>query len=114
MTHLYTDLSGEGDVPMTDASFPGLFRVKVTSLGMAHPVGSSASVLRFVDIGWIAPFESAVPPEQDGPDVCFYSPQFIEYQFQSFDWTEFVQHIAGIDGLHYALKTGVVVDIVVV
>jgi hypothetical protein len=114
MSTIHTGLTGEGEVDMTGASFPGLFRVKVTDLGIAHPVGGIVTIPRYVDIGWLAPFESGVPTDQGGPDKCYFKAQFIEYTFQSFDWVQFVQNINGIDGLHYFLQDGVVADIVVV
>jgi len=113
MSTINSGLSGEGDVDLTGQTLPGVIRVKVTNLGMAHPIGSSTAVKRYVDIGWIAPFESGVPTDQDGPDSCYYAAQFVEYEFQSFDWVDFVAHIEGISGYHYSFKTGVVADIVI-
>jgi hypothetical protein len=113
MSTIHSDLSGEGDVDMTGASFPGLFRIKVTNPGIAHPVGSDTVVKRWVDFGWIAPFESGVPSEQDGPGTFYYAAQFIEFELQTFDWVGFANDVHGIDGLHYSFKPGVVADIVV-
>jgi len=98
---------------MTGASFFGLFRIKVTNTGMAHPVGTSSVIQRWVDIGWVAPFESGVPTDQDGPGPFLGPPQFIDFEQQTIDYQTFANDVQGISGLHYSFRQGVVADIVV-
>jgi hypothetical protein len=111
MATLYANLSGEGEVsPLTDFGF-SIARVVIVNSGMGHLLGSTA-VQRWVDIGWIAVFER-ISGDPVVPNGDYYSDaRFIEFDHHTFDFFQYVADVHGVDGIHYALRPGVVVNLI--
>lgn len=94
------DLDGYNPAPLTLYTF-------ITVVGMSsthdYPIGG-----RFFDVGWIAPYFN-IDIDSDGGHHFQFPSQFIEYQYQIFQLS---QYAGGLDGFHYDLGNGVSVRFV--
>lgn len=103
---LLTGLTGNGSAAFSSAENSGILRVAVTNLGMAHAMDVGPPT-RYVDIGWLA-FYEANPHSDELPPGNYLLPHFwIEYEFSTIDVAEFVNAIAGVDGVYWSLRAGV-------
>jgi hypothetical protein len=109
---LFTDLSGAGVLDFGFAEFTGYWHTKVTNFGSSHPV-EMAGVLRYLDLGWIAPVEHDPDPGSGMSGDFAMSRTFLEFELQTHDFKTLLADIAGASGVAYNLRLGVVIDLAV-
>jgi len=109
---LYSGLSGPGTVYFGFAETTGYWHTKVTDLGASHSI-ELGGLIRYLDIGWIAPIETDPDTAQGLTGDFAITHVFVEYENQTHDFKQIAADIAGFSGFVYNFRTGVVVDVVV-
>jgi hypothetical protein len=100
-------LTGEGDQPFA-ALGKNIIGVEtdVLVLGAARRIGAEA-LDRFVDLGWFSMFETMLSNPDGIPDGNHYNTvHFITFE-QEGNYRVGQDITTGMDGFHYALRTGV-------
>jgi hypothetical protein len=109
---LYSALEGAGTVTFGFVESSGYWHSKVTNLGASHAI-ELAGVVRYLDLGWIAPIETD-PDSANGMTGDFaLGRTWLEFERQTYDFKTMADDIAGFSGFIYNFRAGVVVDVTV-